>query len=275
VLKPELARRFIRAKDEQKWYSRNWVADEKLNGIRVRIVSNGKGENILVSRTDKPIKLEWLEKTLLPAGEFDGEITYINGGDNTETIHAICANPDDVQVILFDYLEKDGRSMIELPWLTRRLELEKFLLIRMDKRIRLSRTDFDRKKEFFNEIVSLGGEGIILKDTNASYCPGSRANWIKFPKWKLFDLIVTRVGRREGTKSDEAGMMDLYYGSYINGELVEAGSLGVFGTEEELKQYVGKVVEVRGKRQYKTGAVQHHQIVRWRDDKLPEECVIY
>jgi hypothetical protein len=70
-----------------------------------------------------------------------------------------------------------------------------------------------------------------------------------------------------------AGYVGLTYGWYVAGELKTVGKLGYTGRREELERWVGAVAEIKGFGVYPSGAIRHPGVLRFRDDKLPEECV--
>jgi ATP-dependent DNA ligase len=51
------------------------------------------------------------------------------------------------------------------------------------------------------------------------------------------------------------------------------GSLGETGPKEDMEKFVGRVAEIKAYGQYPTGALRHPVLERWREDKLPEDCV--
>lgn len=76
------------------------------------------------------------------------------------------------------------------------------------------------------------------------------------------------------------GVASILGGLYIDGSLVQV--CRVPGITDELRaeffnnreKYVGRVFEAHGKRVFKSGALRHPEFIRWRDDKLPKDCVL-
>jgi ATP-dependent DNA ligase len=158
----------------------------------------------------------------------------------------------------------------------------------------LSEVSFEPQK-LLEGIKSEDGEGIMLKAIEGRYSPGKRSwAWQKVKVFATYDVVVTgcdaeptkwtvrpgHVGRDgvfypEGKPSSTmlAGYVGLTYGWYMDGRLKQAGKLGYTGPKEELERLVGRVAEVKGYGVYKTGAIRHPGVLRFRDDKRPEECV--
>ena len=271
MIKPQLARQFNPNKDMGKWEDEFWIADEKIEGIRLLIKSDGK-ENRMFTRGGKEVYIKWLKKIRFPRGLYDGELTVENG-ISSDVMHCIVKEPECLKWVVFDMIQYEDNDMINDPYIFRRDFLEIYFGGLNNPRIRLSKTaTYDRKK-FYDEIVENGGEGIILKDRRASYVPGSRNFWIKVKKKDTWDVVITRVGERKGTKAADRGEVTLFYGFYMGRKLTEVGSLGYFDKEEDLIPFIGAVAEVEGQCQLKSGAIRHLHFLKWRGDKNPRECV--
>jgi hypothetical protein len=94
------------------------------------------------------------------------------------------------------------------------------------------------------------------------------------PGFKGADGKVYEEGVRSSTWN--AGHVGLSYGYWDEeaGEVRRVGSLGMTGPREEMEKHVGRVAEVK---HYgvspDNGALRHPVMLRWRDDKSPEQCV--
>jgi len=219
--------------------------------------------------------------------------------------HEIAEDNDALRFVVFDLLYTDATSIMHWPWHRRRelLRHEIDLAHRKNPRIMdllvLSDTHPAYGVRDIEQLMAQAEErqyeGLVLKKTNAEYKPKSRSAWVKFKFTDTMDVIITdcdskptewrvrpgEVGKDgvlypEGRHSDPwiAGHVGLSYGFVIGGKITRVGSLGVTGTRKEMEQHVGKVAEVKVYGQFEdTGALRHPIFLKFRDDKLPEECV--
>jgi ATP-dependent DNA ligase/DNA-binding HxlR family transcriptional regulator len=120
------------------------------------------------------------------------------------------------------------------------------------------------KERLVDQVLSGGGEGVILRGVDAPYLPGKRSRrMLKAKHTKTIDCIVTGV--RVG------GHDNCHVSVFDNGSLVEVGSCAMLGKPAVA---IGDVVEVRylyadtGRRLVQTA------FLRKRDDKSPLDCTI-
>jgi len=145
-------------------------------------------------------------------------------------------------------------------------------------------------------------EGVIAKQLDAPYTPGSRKAMIKIKRVRTLDAVIVgwRPGKEEGT-----------LGALILGLYDDAGKLRVVGhssgfTAKEKRELPGRLAEFEsGERAARTrpagkadkdlewiglrpelvvevtydhvsdGRIRHGtKIARWRDDKPPRECLV-
>jgi ATP-dependent DNA ligase len=144
-----------------------------------------------------------------------------------------------------------------------------------------------------------GGEGVIAKELDAPYRPGERKGMVKVKRVRTADCVV--VGWRPGKEEGTVGSLIL--GLYDDGELRVVGHTSGFRAAEK-RELVAKlapyetggrgsgdpsrwasgrdlewielrpelVVEVRFDH-VSDGRIRHGtKVLRWREDKAPEEC---
>lgn len=148
-----------------------------------------------------------------------------------------------------------------------------------------------------------GFEGAVFKDSFAPYKPNSRSAWIKW-KWSMYaDVVVVSADAlpsewrvRPGHIGTDgqfypdgqhtqpwldgwigleygygpAGYLPLHMQSGLKnvpmiGLFYVAGSLGVTGPPDEMKQYIGKIAKTKCWGVYDTGALRHPQAEEFRD----------
>lgn len=202
---------------------------------------------------------------------------------------------------VFDILYLDGRSVLDLPFKERRKLIER--IVAPSKRLVLAQQlitdDPGRAREFYEYSLSLGNEGVMLKNLETSYQAGSRVgHMLKLkPIMDTLDLVIIGaewgVGRRAG-----------WFGSYIlgaydsdSGTFPEVGRMATGMSDEQFKEMtevlkplvleeIGKVVaikprvvvevgyeEIQRSPTYTSGfALRFPRLIRFRDDKAVDEA---
>lgn len=106
-----------------------------------------------------------------------------------------------VEVNAFDILYYNGKSVIDRPFHERRLLLTKIIMPK-DRVIVLSRIMITDKEEqavkFYNESLDKGNEGVMVKNLEAVYKPGSRVGFGVKVKPVMESLDVAIVGAEWG-----------------------------------------------------------------------------
>jgi DNA ligase-1 len=237
------------ASDDQKEVS-GWkkiYCEEKYDGVRVIAVGNRESGFQFYTRAfnelDK-VKLSRIESELIKMLHsanvisdvfFDGELTDLNrksvSGKVTQILKGTAPNDIDKEFIfnVFDIEKsevlKSGKGTT--PFLKRRKELE-FLTSFLSENgpVKLARQwvveSMEETHEIYGLIVSMGGEGVILKPEDHVYeCKRSR-NWVKLKQIQDCDLEITGwfpgEGKREGfiggfICKDSSGTLEVRIGS--------------------------------------------------------------
>ncbi len=211
-----------------------------------------------------------------------------------------------VELNVFDVIYHDGKNMIKEPFSERRKLIEK-IIDNEKRKIRVSKnmisSDDEEIQKFYDEALSQGYEGIMMKRMDSIYKPGARVgSWVKIkPTMETLDLVI--VGAEWGT-----GKRGKWLSSFViacvddNGEFLEIGKVGTGVKEkpeeglsfDELTKLLeplivnkkGRTVQVRPKivleinyeeiqksPNYSSGyALRFPRVVRLRDDRKPEDC---
>lgn len=216
-------------------HSRQWLAQEKLDGIRAVLYYDGNRARIF-NRTGREITERFPEvaRVKLPGPVvLDGEIvakdrtfqTVATRDKQTKdfTSHSR-SNP--CYFAAFDFLESNGTSLLNVP-LKDRLILLKGVIGRR-RLVRPVRTSQDLLA-LWNEVVAAGGEGIVAKMRSSAYLPGARAeSWIKFKHVQRITAVA--VGYEVG-RSRELGAIRL---ALINDNIpLPIGKVGTGWTERQ------------------------------------------
>jgi DNA ligase-1 len=111
-----------------------------------------------------------------------------------------------LEAFYFDILHLDGANLIDEPLSVRRLALKG--LLPEDARVRAIVTDDPAEAErFFNETITAGFEGVVVKDLTQPYEAGRRGSgWLKVKPTHTLDLVILAAewgsGRRQGWLSN-------------------------------------------------------------------------
>jgi DNA ligase-1 len=144
-----------------------------------------------------------------------------------------------VVVYLFDVLYVDGESLLNTPLRGRIENLEQLLdpsgdvVERAANRVAL---DTDAASAFYQQALDDGQEGLMLKNLDAGYQPGSRVGYMMKlkPTMEPLDLVVSRAKWSEGRRSEFLGRVYLACRDPESGEFLEIGRMATGFTDEEL-----------------------------------------
>ncbi|MHC1605124.1 MAG: ATP-dependent DNA ligase [Candidatus Methanofastidiosia archaeon] len=258
------------------------VVDAARKGIKGEYVV--EGETIGVSKDGKWLPFQKISRRIKRKYDIDEIIEKVP-----------------VMTNLFDIIYLNGETMISKPFKERREILES-IVTPVEGKLVLSRmiiTDSEGEAEaFYQESLSRGNEGIMLKNIDAPYVPGLRVgNMIKLkPVLESLDCIV--VGAEWG-----AGRRAHLLGTFILAVLDEEGNPATIGkvatgiTDEVLETLTKKLVpiieaeegknvkikpdlvvevayeEIQKSPKYESGfALRFPRLIRLREDKGPEDA---
>ena len=282
-----------------------WAYEPKYDGFRAIVFVDGE-EATIQSRSGKPLA-RYFPELRFPPGQYvvDGEIV-IDAPDGHEDFGALqqrihpaesriqmLAEQTPARYIAFDLLALDRESWLERPFEERRAALEASIPDGIDI------TPLTRDPEQAEPWLR-SGEGVVAKQLDAEYRPGQRTGMVKVKRLRTIDAVVVgyRPGKEDGT-----------VGSLILGLYDKAGELHVVGHSSGLRAAEKRALVERlepyetGKRghgdpsRWKSekdlewielrpelvvevtfdhasgGRIRHGtKILRWREDKAPEEC---
>ena len=161
-----------------------------------------------------------------------------------------------VSVYVFDLLYVDGSSLLNRPLGERLEQLESMLgpVGESFRRAEYLRTDsLAAARDFYEMAVDGGHEGIMVKNLDATYQPGSRVGYQLKVKTTMepLDLVVTRVKWSEGRKSGFLGRPYLACRDTSDGSLCEVGRMHTGFTDNDLEEFTDLVEplirEVKGR----------------------------
>jgi bifunctional non-homologous end joining protein LigD len=216
-----------------------------------RTIAEIRGKSLLLYTrnhqkvTDKYPELEGLPHLIKgKSAIIDGEIVALQNGIpsfellqqrmNLRDIRILKTIADDVPVIFyaFDILELDGKSLINLPLIERKMILQKNL--KSAENVKVLPT-FASRDLILQKAQEFGYEGVVAKRKDSSYFPGIRTDcWIKF-KFQREEIFLI-CGWLEGGRIENFGALLLgkYHGRNEKRYVGRAGT----GYSERMIRYL-------------------------------------
>ncbi len=297
---------------EEAFSDKEWFFEVKWDGFRA--IAYIEESFSLKSRNEKELKGNFPElqelKKLAKNIVVDGEIIVMREGKpdfQSLLERGKAVSEGEIQrqenrlpaiYIVFDILEKDGKSLTKLP-LTERKTILKDSLVEGSNVILC---DFIEEKgeAYFQSVLEKGLEGVVAKKKDSLYEEGLRTgSWLKIKKLKTCDCII--FGYTRGSESRGATFGALLIGVYDEkGKPIYLGKVGTGFTQEMIRILVDKfekitteappfkpevgdvvywlepklVCEVAYQVATRDLRLRMARFKRLRDDKPPEQCTI-
>lgn len=182
-----------------------WVMSEKLDGIRA--YWDGK---TLFTRQDKIINAPKYFTKDLPPFELDGELWSKRGDfENIQSI-VLDKNPSkkwsEIKYMIFEVPHAKGDFFKRLEKASKQIKEKKLLHVEIiEQKVCNSKDELDSYKK---SILSLGGEGVMLKDAKNEYFDG-RSDYLLKVK-EADDMEAEVIGYKEGKGKFEGLMGSLH-----------------------------------------------------------------
>ncbi len=223
----------------------DWLYEIKWDGYRIIATVSG-GEPELRSRKDQDYtkRFENVSKELVKALKtpdcvVDGEVCALDE-EGRPSFSAMQQGKSGTPIVyyLFDLLEVDGESIIDLPIEERRKRLVK-LLDKRNKIVRFSES-FDDGEALLTAADEQGLEGIMAKRLASRYLPGKRSrDWLKIKGHGRQEFVIAGYTRGKGRREGTLGSLVL--GMYEGGELVYVGNVGTGFNDREIDRLLAKL----------------------------------
>jgi|SRR5579872_156446 len=252
---------------------KEWVAEEKRDGcwVEVRTDSSGtitslQGRSGTFFNGDaikglKGLKTPW-DNTIL-VGELETA---------TEAATEVYKQVGFRRIWFFDVTQLLGQDVTFLTYEVRRQLLEVAITQFASDRLLLTRKVDLGFEAFFNEIVSNGGEGIVLKRQTSLYqSTGSNRtyHWVRCKPLRTVDYKVLGLGTAEkGTTVLRLGL------SKADGTIEEVGRIIAPACVRNPQTLIGKIIECIGAEMHKSGILRHCRFNRVREDKRESDQVV-
>ncbi|MDQ8703259.1 ATP-dependent DNA ligase [Streptomyces sp. LHD-70] len=205
------------------------AVEEKLDGIRVQVHRDGDDVRIFTRTLDEittrlPEVIASARELASTRAVLDGEVIAWDGSGRPRSFQDIAGRVGsrlDVEgaqaslplyPVFFDLLAVDGRDLLDLPARERHAELAR--ITPEPRRVRRfvveDPADAELRagaREFAEQAVARGHEGVVVKGLDAPYSAGRRgASWVKVKPVHTLDLVVLAAewghGRRTGKLSN-------------------------------------------------------------------------
>ena len=239
----------------------DWAFEMKWDGVRTIAVVDGDRVRLL-GRSGKDTTAQYPEGAALAAyvdaehAVLDGEIVAMDAqgrpsfsllqlrmqSTNSRDI-ANAARRRPVRLILFDVLEVDDSSLLDLSYDDRRTALEDLLDVPADALVQVPPAFEGDLEHAMAASRSWGLEGVMAKRRDARYLPGRRSRaWVKIKHSRTQEVVV--AGWRPGKGEREARVGSLLLGVPDDGGLRYVGRVGTGFSEQETKDWVGRFAAV-------------------------------
>jgi bifunctional non-homologous end joining protein LigD len=222
-----------------------WLFEVKWDGYRA-IARISQGETQLTSRkgNDLTERFPSVAKAIARAVKtpdcvLDGEVCALDEQGRSSFSAMQQGKPGTPLVYyVFDLLELDGESLIDLPLRERRARLER-LIDRRNRTVRISEV-FDDGEALLEAAKRQRLEGIIAKRIESRYAVGRRArDWLKIKTHGRQEFIIAGYTKGQGRRSGRLGSLIL---AVRRGrELAYVGNVGTGFTDDEIDKLRAKL----------------------------------
>lgn len=204
----------------QPFSGKDWVFEIKWDGFRA--IAYVKEDFSLRSRNQKELRYNFPEldelKQLARNVVLDGEIVVMKEGkadfqallergkavSPTEIKHRTAQSP--AVYVVFDILEKDGKTLVNLPLTERKEILQRS--VREGQHVLISDFVEANGEAYYAAALEKGLEGVIAKKKNSPYEVGLRSgNWLKIKKLRSCDCVIFGYTKGSGARSETFGAL--------------------------------------------------------------------
>ena len=218
IYKPMLAKAAPKPFSSKDWvFEVKWEGFRSLAYVRDRFSLKSKNGNELKHNFTEIGELKHLASNMV----LDGELVVLKGGKpdfeamqrrsrlrtQSEIEHRARVEP--ATYVVFDVLEKDGVSLVDLPLIKRKELLNES--VKEGKHVCLVDCVDRLGKQYYKIVVASGLEGVVAKRKDGIYEPGIRSeSWLKIKPNRSCDCVI--IGFTAGE-----GEMEVTFGSLAVG----------------------------------------------------------
>jgi DNA ligase D-like protein (predicted ligase)/DNA ligase D-like protein (predicted 3'-phosphoesterase) len=231
---------------DEPFNSKDWIFEIKWDGIRaICYIDDGIS---VKSRNDKDLRDNFPEleelKDLTRNTVLDGEIVVMKEGKADFQVllersrstsvrdieYAVRKSP--ATYVVFDILEKNGKSLLDLPLMERKRILKETL--KEGKHVVISMFVEEEGESYYEVALKKGVEGIMAKKKDSAYESGLRSgNWLKIKKIASCDCVIFGYTEGEGARKETFGALIL--GLYDEGNPIYIGKVGTGFSQNDME----------------------------------------
>ena len=257
--------------------SGDWIFEIKWDGIRAisyigeTLSIRSRNDIELIDKFPELLELKDLARNTV----VDGEIVVITEKSDFQILlERIRARfPGDIEFmsekypatyIIFDVLERDGNSLIDLPLIERKRLLKDY--VKESRNIVLSVFAEEQGEAYYTAALKKGVEGIMAKKKDSTYEPGLRSgNWLKIKKLASCDCVIFGYTKGEGARGASFGALIL--GLYDEDYPVYIGKVGTGFSDEGIRELLGNFEGLKTVKETLKG-VEIAEKITWLEPKL-------
>jgi bifunctional non-homologous end joining protein LigD len=226
--------------------NKDWIFEVKWDGFRAIAYVNE--DFSLRSRNGKELSRNFPELEELQQQTqgvvLDGEIVILNEGkvnfqallersqESYQTATDFRSNRLPAVYVVFDILEYNGKSLVDLPL----MERKKILKASLKETAHVLLADFVEEKgeDYYKAVLAKGLEGVVAKKKDSPYEQGIRSsNWLKIKKLRSCDCVIFGYTKGTGARGKTFGALLL--GLYDKeGTPVYVGKVGTGFSQDTL-----------------------------------------
>lgn len=230
---------------EEYFSDKDWLFEEKFDGIRCIVVSKNGNINLYSRNYNKlnhkfPTLIEPFKKQRIKNFIIDGEIVAFEGNITSfSKLQQYKKEKISIYFYAFDLLYYDKYDLKDLPLIERKKLLkQKF---RFSTKFRYTPHILENGLTFYKKACKEGKEGIIAKKKDSKYFSKRTRNWLKFKCSNRQEFVI--IGYTDPEKS-RIGFGALLIGFYDKGKLKFAGKVGTGYDFEFLKTFSQKLKKI-------------------------------
>lgn len=283
--------------------NKDFIFEPKLDGYRALLYKDKDSIKLLsrnnINLTNRFPELLLKDNIKADSAIIDGEIVVYNkkGHPDFQLVQGRHENPSTIEYpatyVAFDILEKDGKSLLNLP-LTERKKILQDTIIE-SKRIQINLYT-DKGEVLWKEVSKLEIEGVIAKRKSSPYQQQRSQDWIKVKLTNTLDAII--IGYTKGKRAISSLALGLYE-KESSKKIIYLGKVGTGFSESLLEELKNKLEKIKTNKKIAettekdiiwtkpllVAEIKYHEFtkdkilrapvfLRLRDDKKPEECLL-
>ena len=115
-------------------------------------------------------------------------------------------NQSPATYIIFDILEKDGKPLVDLPLIERKVILKKS--VKEGSHVIINDFVEEKGEQFYQAVLQQDLEGMVAKRKDSPYEQGLRTgSWLKVKNLKSCDCVIFGYSRGEGARESTFGAL--------------------------------------------------------------------